>query len=76
MFWFFAIAYALSVGIVFAVAHFGPFAWFNYNAVIWFGGFLAVVLALVYLLARRQQSGGSGTARASKHSKGARGDDR
>lgn len=72
---FFVMSYLFAVGIVFGIAHFGPFAWFNYAAVIWFGGFLAVVLGIVYLVVRyRQRAASSGGARASKGtSKGARG---
>lgn len=72
---FFAGAYGFSVAIVFAIAHFGPFPWFNYAAVGWFAGFLAVVVGIVYVVVRKQQASGGGTARASSfESKGAKND--
>lgn len=82
MLWFFVIGYLLSVGVIAAIAVWGPFAWFGLNAVLWFGGFLAVVLGVIYLFGKKTGAfgtggGGGGTARASKYdSKGARSGDR
>jgi len=79
MLWFFAIGWLFSVAVVAGIAVFGPFAWFGLNAVMWFGGFLAVVLGVVYFIGNMtgQFGGGGGGATTGSNrqrSKGARND--
>jgi hypothetical protein len=72
--WAFAVGVlALTDLVVFPAL--GLFAWFPFAAVLWFGGFLAVVVGLIYvigsMLGYTQAASGS-SGRQSRQSKGAR----
>jgi len=80
------VALRLAIGWVFAVGilaltdlvvfpALGLFPWFPFAAVLWFGGFLAVVVGVIYVIGSMlgyTQAGGGSSGRQSRQSKGAR----
>lgn len=76
-----AIFTGMMAGIIMVVfPMFDLFPWFRLNGVMWFSGFLAVVLVIVYviggMLGYTGGGGGGGTTTATYESKGARRDER
>lgn len=75
-----AASWVFVVGVMAAIdqvvfPYFGLFPWFPFSGVMWFGGFLAVVLAAVYVIGSMfgyTDTGGGGGGTQRQRSKGAR----